>query len=545
MKKIIPLVLMLLLVIPCIKVGASTGTYSIDEVYIDATINKDGTIDVVERSVYNFDGSFNGIFRDLKLKSDISYDINEVKVVDSTGKEYIATKSALEEDNNYQIIKDNDKNQIKLFSKSKQEPKTFIIKYRINNALRNYEGNNVLNWDFYTVENVDKITKGTLTLGLNKQSLSEKNSSYKLFMDGDWETSYKDNKIFLEFGNLTSRLGVQATLSKDYFTTTFKTATEDGMNINDEKNSKTGYIPIVILVAFISVVIVGIKLALGYSKKVEKYRSEYVFDLECNYDAPPKDISPALVNLIYTEGIVGAEMISSTLFYLANKGYFTIVEKQSNAFEKSKKYLIFKRNNSIEYINEEHLKFLINWFMSYGQDGEFSLEEITDKLKNTEMAIEYSKKEKEWIKILKEDGNLLNMFIKIGHKEQLTNEFYNERLKWISYKKFIEKNIEIFPEILTNEESGEIINYALALGVDYVELKDSAERLSKIALKNSCDLRANYYYFAFYPMYLLRMTSINNNAYSNGYSTSAGGGFSGVSGGGGFSGGGGGGGGAF
>ena len=274
MKKIISLIVMLFLIIPCYNVSASTGTYSIDEVNIDATINKDGTIDVVERSIYNFDGSFNGIFRDLKLNSDISYDINEVKVVDSNGKEYIATNSALEEDNNYQIIKDRDKNQIKLFSKSNKEPKTFIIKYRINNALRTYEGNDVLNWDFYTVENVEKISKGTLTLGLNNQSLSQENSSYEIFIDGDWSTEYKDNKIFLEFENLTSRLGVKATLPKDYFTTTFKTATEDEMNVNDDKSSNIGAYNCCNWIFYSSYNRWGCwnKISNG-SKKVKKYRS--------------------------------------------------------------------------------------------------------------------------------------------------------------------------------------------------------------------------------------------------------------------------------
>jgi len=544
MKKIISLVLMLLLIIPCFKVNASTGTYSIDEVYVDATINKDGTIDVVERSVYNFDGSFNGISRDLKLSSDISYDINEVKVVDATGKKYVATNSAKEVDNNYQIIKDKDKNQIKLFSKSNQESKTFIIKYRINNALRIYDGKSILNWNFYTVENVTKVSKGILTLGLKNQSLAQENSSYKIFMDGDWETGYKENKIFLEFGNLTSILGVQATLPKDYFTTTFKTATEDEMNINNDKNLSTGLIIIVIgsLIALIIVGIIVIKVVRGSIKKVKNYRSTYVFNPDYYYDSPPMDISPALVSLIYKEGKVEKNMIAATLFYLANKGYFTISEKQSYL---SGKDLVFKYNNSIEYPREEHLRFIINWFMSYGQYEEFSLGEIAENLKNTNEAREYIRKESEWEKILKEDGHLLNMFIKIGYKEVLTNEFYNERFKWISYKKFIEKNIATISEMLTSEQSEDILNYASALEVHKLNLNNFTERLNNIAFHNSVNSEDGYSYFAFYTMFYLNMDYIDSSVTSFGSSTDTGGGFTGDSGGGDFSGGGGGGGGAF
>ena len=238
-------------------------------------------------------------------------------------------------------------------------------------------------------------------------------------------------------------------------------------------------------------------------------------------------------------------MIAATLFYLANKGYFTISEKQSDISKKSKKDLVFKYNNSMEYPKEAHLRFVINWFMGYGQGEEFSLGEIAKNLKNTKVAMEYTKKEDEWKKILKEDGHLLNMFIKIGYKEELTNEFYNERFKWISYKSFIEKNIVTISEILTSEESGDILNYASALEVHSLNLKNFAEKLSKIALKNSVNSRDNYCYFAFYPMFYLNMGSINNNVSSYGSSTDTGGGFTGASGGGDFSGGGGGGGGAF
>ncbi|PRR82361.1 DUF2207 domain-containing protein [Clostridium vincentii] len=540
MKKIITVILMLFLIIPAYNVSASTGTYSIDEVNIDATINKDGTIDVVESSIYNFDGSFNGITRDLKLGSDNSYDINEVKVVDSNGKEYIATNSDSEEDNNYQIIKDSDKTQIKLFSKSNKEPKTFIIKYRINNALRSYEGKDILNWNFYTVENVDEISKGTLTIGLNNQSISPENSSYEIFMDGDWNTEYKNNKIFLEFGNLTSILGVKATLPKDYFTTTFKTATEDEMNVNFDKGSKTGILiaGIGFIIAIIVAAFIVIKLVIR-SKKVKKYRSLYTFNIDNHYDSPPMDISPALVSLIYNEGKVGENMISATLFYLANKGYFTISEKQLDLSNKSKNDLVFKFNSSMDYPKEEHLKFLINWFMGYGQEEQFSLGEIAKSLKNTDIAMEHTKKEEQWKKILKKDGHILNMFIKIGYKEELTNEFYNERFKWISYKSFIQKNIVTISEVLTSEESGDILNYASVLEVDKLKLENFAERLSKLALKNSFNQGNNYCNFTFYPLFFMNMSTINNNV------SSTGGGFSGVSGGGGFSGGGGGGGGAF
>lgn len=546
MKKIISLIVMLFLIIPCYNVSASTGTYSIDELYVDATINKDGTIDVVERSIYNFNGSFNGITRNFKLSSDSSYDINEVKVVDSNGKEYIATNSDIEEDNNYQIIKDSNKEQIKLFSKSNKEPKTFIIKYRINNALRTYEGKDLLNWDFYTVQNVERISKGTLTVGLNNQSLSQENSSYEIFMDGEWSTEYKDNKIFLEFENLTSRLGIKATLPKEYFTTTFKTASEGEMNGKSDKNSNPGAIiaAIGLLGAVIVAGVVVLKLVLD-SKKVKKYRSTYAFNIDNHYDSPPMDISPALVSLIYKEGKVGRNMIASTLFYLAHKGYFTISEKESDLSKKSKKDLVFKYNNSMEYPKEAHLIFLINWFMGYGEEEEFSLLKIAENLKNTKVAMEYTNKETQWKKILKEDGRLLNMFIKIGYKEELTNEFYNERFKWIAYRSFIEKNIVTISEILTSEESGDILNYGPALEVHSLNLKDFSKKLSEIAIKNSNNSTDNYSYFAWYPMFYLSMGSINNNVSSYSSSTDTGGGFTGASGGGGFSGGGGGGGGAF
>ena len=105
-----------------------------------------------------------------------------------------------------------------------------------------------------------------------------------------------------------------------------------------------------------------------FIKELNEYRSNYIFTNEELVMEPPSDMPPALVNLLIDEKNVSNNMIIASLFYLANKGYYTIEEKNNKSRKKND--LVFIRtdyNKNQEYI---HLQYIIDWFEEYETNGQ-------------------------------------------------------------------------------------------------------------------------------------------------------------------------------
>ncbi|MGL5087173.1 MAG: DUF2207 family protein, partial [Clostridium sp.] len=297
-------------------------------------------------------------------------------------------------------------------------------------------------------------------------------------------------------------------------------------------------------------------LAMSESRKqseaMKKYRSEYEFVSNIRYIEPPSNISPALVNLLIQEKNFSRQIISSTLFYLCNLGYYNVkeVEYSEKKFsgEKVKKDLRFKRNINKTSPLESHLKFIIKLFSNYERLNEFSLLEIQNSLKKSAKGKGFLNKLDEWkIKVV-EDAKQRGYFITIRNKEVLSNEFYNEKLKWLSYKEFIEENINIKERLKEVNTADTILIYAKALGINNTEIENyinnliNSEKRDNNYNNNVLNNITNRYNFNYYLTYMNNMDSIHHTieSYDKPSNNIAGGGFDAGSSGGDFGGGGGG-----
>lgn len=517
-----------------------------------------GIFNVTEYLTYNFSGDFNGFLRELNSTGSDGCIINSVVVIDKSGFETIATSGNTGAENTYGISENGYKTSIKLYSKSSNEKKIFKVNYTAKNVAKKYETTGQLYWDFYSVENISSIKEANLNISFYNQILTAENSRYQTFGGGELSTSYINNGININYKNLSSRIGIDLTIPAEFLVNSSIISGNDSIKGNPELNNKDivsennfknpNYGGIIALI-----VILVVSENKKRNEAIKKYRNEYNFISNIQYIEPPSRISPALVNLLMGKKNISQEILSSTLFYLCNLGYYNIeqLKHREKGFlsNKADNDLVFKRNINKTLPKEDHLNFIIKWFSIYEIDNEFSLINIQNLLKKESKAKIFLRKLNEWKVKVGEDAKLQGFFTIIGNRETLTNEFYNEKLKWLSYKGSIENTINLKERLNEFNTADTILLYARALGINNASIEHYINELiitAKRASERDMD-SLNYinrtYYFNYYLIHMNTMNSIYNNATPS--NNDSGGGFTGESSGGDFGGGGGGGSGAF
>ena len=131
---------------------------SIDRVNIDATVQKDGTMHVVETRTFYFKGSFNGVYWNLPVGSNkyngqnVDITITSVTVQDSTGTRQIYSKGSTEaganSDEYYVPTKSSDMLNLKIYSAHDNESAQITIEYDITNVVTSWADTAELYWKF-------------------------------------------------------------------------------------------------------------------------------------------------------------------------------------------------------------------------------------------------------------------------------------------------------------------------------------------------------------------------------------------------------------
>lgn len=141
-------VLTVVLMIPSVAYARS---YSIDQVSIDAAIDRKGTLTVEETRTFSFDGSFNGVYWNL-VKGEyegrnIVPRIGFVGVKDA-GDVVAFEQSDSERDGTYQITDRGSYDELKIFSAHEDEDAQFVIGLTYPNMVSKWEDVAELYWKF-------------------------------------------------------------------------------------------------------------------------------------------------------------------------------------------------------------------------------------------------------------------------------------------------------------------------------------------------------------------------------------------------------------
>ena len=125
--------------------------YSIDRVDMEATIQSDGSLTVVETRAFNFDGHFNGVYWDISQGEyegrTIEVDIVRAGVLEDGS--FIAFSEGYNEDNHtYEVNDHYDYTELKLFNQADDEIVYFQIEYTLSNLVGRHEDAAELYWKF-------------------------------------------------------------------------------------------------------------------------------------------------------------------------------------------------------------------------------------------------------------------------------------------------------------------------------------------------------------------------------------------------------------
>jgi uncharacterized membrane protein YgcG len=193
--------------------------------------------------------------------------------------------------------------------------------------------------------------------------------------------------------------------------------------------------------------------------------------------------------------------------------------------------------------SQYHLKHFINWFIKYEENHSFTLKSIQEKVSSRREALEFKNQFSDWKVAIKADAEDLNFYTTIEGKTVQSNVSYDERLKWLAYRKhlldcFINNN-----QVVDPLDISEALIYASALEIKEFQSKGFSKKLSSDS--NNYEYEDSYNNSAFL-MNLYMWDTINDRVrdnsidHSNNSGGGSDGGFSGFSGGGDCSGGGGG-----
>lgn len=501
------------------NVFGDSDNYYVSNIVINASVRENGDMVVQESHDYVFDGSLNGIKRDVKTNgSDGITDISAEVIKDGT-----------REKNKVDISKTSDKTEIKIYSKSINETKNFRINYTLKNVVTKFSDLGELKWVFYTNDSDVKTNKITVYISLPKNITNQ----VKYYGEGPKSgiaTLDDKNQIKLELNNMEDNdvIGAQVLFPSDWV----KTSKTINMNRDSyyamnqrEKNIKIAYIVSIILIIILILITFIYKRSRKRKKAIDEYRQGHLLFGEHYYREPPSDLSPALVAKLINNN-TDTKAFLATVLSLSNKGGITFLE--AGFAEKDYKKLSFRINdfNTNQNLMEYEL-FLLKWLVEYSKDGIVMLTDLKKNAGKTSFINKYSK----WKVLVTNEAENLKFHTIIQGKKILTNEYENEMLKWKAFREYLKdyKNIQSKTDDLDLSEN--IVPYAIVLDVSENIVKD----FEKTNGYNYNNIFMSYWFLSYY-------TTTYNEDFSNSYSsgsTSSGGNFSGSSGGG-FGGGGGG-----
>ena len=132
---------------------ASDRSYQITQVDIDATVDADGTLHVMETRTFDFDGSFNGVYWDIPTgynpNNGQEVEINVTSAGESTAGSLLAFQlSDSDEDGTYSISDRGSIQRLKIYSAHRNEKAKFTIAYDATGIATRWQDTGELYWKF-------------------------------------------------------------------------------------------------------------------------------------------------------------------------------------------------------------------------------------------------------------------------------------------------------------------------------------------------------------------------------------------------------------
>ncbi len=386
-------------------IACAERSFEITDYQAQVKILENGDIQVSEIFEYDFDGDFNGIIRTIGIKG-------------SDGFKYFKASEYFPEDKELEYTQSLNADMVtyKIYDKSSNERKLFLLEYQLKNVATLYNDTAEFYWKFFDESNTSPI--GHIKIEIELPSAEVSAEELKVFGHGPLDgkvTIQEDGKIVYEVFRLSSGEMVEARIlfpnsmipdsSKIINQNKFAEIMKEELGWAKKADREKGFNIITILLIPL-IVLFNIFLAIRlYFKHDRELKPEVEMDY---YRELPQDITPAVLSKLMSIQGVASKDIMATLMDLVRKKYLKIEEIQAGR-KKDYKFILIEESSTTNL--KEHESNLINWlFYSIGDGKSVTLKEIKDYAKASRTQSSFRHNYNKWVKKVGEEFKKYNYF---------------------------------------------------------------------------------------------------------------------------------------
>lgn len=420
LKKILFYVLVILIMVVNPVAAEDSRSYIINEFNVEAKLNSDGSMDVKETIIYDFEGEFNGIYRTINTEGSDGIENIHLYIGDS--------KDPIKEDysqsnNTYEILEESKGIRLKVYSKSKDEIKKFIIVYRIMNVAVKYNDVAELYWKFMGIDTDVVIENFNVKISLPGETSKD---NIKAFAHGPLSGIVEiidEQNILLSVKELRpnnfveARILFPATLIESSNRIVEKNALNSIMAEEkqwaEEANAKRQRARIFISISFIYALFEVFLVGFIYFKYDKEYKTTFKGPY---YRELPGDYSPAVMSILWNFGLIKPRDITATLMDLVRRKYINLSQEVVSSGK------LFGKKNDIDYsftLNEssdtsqlsKHEAFFIDWMINkIGSNNRVSLDDIEKYTKSRTGAMNFQSDYSAWTEYVRQESKKYDFF---------------------------------------------------------------------------------------------------------------------------------------
>jgi len=395
-------------------------SYKIKEFNVEAKLNSNGSMDVKETIIYDFKGEFNGVYRTIHTEG--SDGIENINLYIGDSKNPIKEDYS-QENNTYEILKEPKGIRLKVYSKSKNESKKFVIAYRIKNVAVKYIDTAELYWKFMGEDTDVVIENFNVRISLPAETLKD---NIKAFAHGPLSGIIEiidGQNISLSVKELKPNNFVEARI---LFPTSLIEHSDNIIEKNalssilaeeqkwaEETNARRQRARIIISIAFIYALFEILLIVFIYFKYDKEYKTTFSGPY---YRELPGDYSPAVMSVLWNFGSIKPRDITATLMDLVRRKYIILSQETVSSGK------IFSKKNETDYtftLNKEmdtsqlskHEAFFIDWmFNKIGSNNRVSLNEIEKYIKSRTGAMNFQTDYAAWFEYVRQEAKKYDFF---------------------------------------------------------------------------------------------------------------------------------------
>ncbi|HBY57373.1 MAG TPA: hypothetical protein DEG96_05870 [Candidatus Atribacteria bacterium] len=398
--------LIIVLFLLTILSGYAERSFKITDYQAQAKILENGDIQISEIFEYDFDGDFNGIIRTIGIKG-------------SDGLKYFKASEYFPEDRELEYTQSINADMVtyKIYDKSSNERKLFLLEYQLKNVTTLYNDTAEFYWKFFDESNTSPISHIKIEIEL-PSAATVSPEELKVFGHGplDGKVSIQeDGKIVYEVFGLSSGEMVEARI---LFPTSMIPDSSKIINQNKfaeimkeelgwaKKADRERNFNIIAILLIPLVILFNIFLAIHlYFKYDKELKPEFEMDY---YRELPQDITPAVLSKLMSIQGVGSKDIMATLMDLVRKKYLKIEEIPTRR-KKDYKFILIEKSDTTNL--KEHESYLIHWlFYSIGNGTSITLKEIKNYARASRTHSSFRYNYNKWVKKVEEEFKKYNYF---------------------------------------------------------------------------------------------------------------------------------------